>query len=49
MNPMDLKRGIDMAVAAVVEDLEALARRSNQRRDRPGRHDLGQRRPKSAT
>ena len=50
MNPMDLKRGIDLAVEAVVKDLEG-ARQEGQRqqRDRAGRHDLGQRRrPRSA-
>ena len=45
MNPMDLKRGIDLAVAAVVKDIQA---RATQGRllggDRPGRDDLGQRR-----
>jgi chaperonin GroEL len=39
MNPMDLKRGIDIAAAAVVKDIE---RREDLRRDRPGRHNLGQ-------
>src|SRR6201999_2039465 len=36
MNPMDLKRGIDLAVEAVVADL----RKNIERRDRPGRHDF---------
>ena len=46
MNPMDLKRGIDLAVDAVVEDIkQALEEGLDQRRDRPGRHDLRQRRP----
>ena len=45
MNPMDLKRGIDMAVAAVVEDLKKRVQEGHVlRRDRPGRHHLGQRR-----
>ena len=45
MNPMDLKRGIDLAVEAIVEDLqEELEEGHLQRRDRPGRHHLGQRR-----
>jgi chaperonin GroEL (HSP60 family) len=50
MNPMDLKRGIDKAVEAVVEDIQALQEGHHQRRDRPGRHHLGQRRQaRSAT
>ena len=45
MNPMDLKRGIDLAVEHVVEDLqEELQEGHLQRGDRPGRHHLGQRR-----
>ena len=45
LNPMDLKRGVDMAVQAVVEDLQGpLEEGHHLRRDRPGRHDLGQRR-----
>ena len=44
-NPMDLKRGIDKAVAAVVEELEGEVQEGHlQRGDRPGRHHLGQRR-----
>ena len=45
MNPMDLKRGIDLAVAEAVEGHPG-ARQEGQvlRRDRPGRHHLGQRR-----
>ena len=31
MNPMDLKRGVDIAVAAVVKDIEARQRRSGRR------------------
>ena len=47
MNPMDLKRGIDMAVEAVVDrHQEGLEEGLDQRRDRPGRHDLGQQRPR---
>ena len=43
LNPMDLKRGIDLAVEAVVADLaEELEEGHLERRDRPGRHDLGQ-------
>ena len=45
MNPMDLKRGIDLAVTKVVEDLKsALEAGLRLERDRPGRHHLGQRR-----
>ena len=41
INPMELKRGIDKAVAAIVEELEeALEADARHRRDRPGRHDL---------
>ena len=47
-NPMDLRRGIDLAVAAVVEDLKTNSKKGHQRPDRPGRHDLGERRPKSS-
>ena len=44
MNPMDLKRGIDIAVEAVVKDLQANSKKkvTFQRRDRPGRHHLRQ-------
>ena len=39
MNPMDLKRGIDKAVDAVVEELEKRIKKIiDQGRDRPGRH-----------
>ena len=50
MNPMDLKRGIDMAVEAVVEDLKKRSQKiTTPRGDRPGRHDRRQRRqPRSA-
>ena len=45
MNPMDLKRGIDLAVAEVVENLAKKATKIiSSTRSRPGRHDLGQRR-----
>ena len=45
MNPMDLKRGIDLAVEAVVADLqEELQEGHLERGDRPGRHHLRQRR-----
>jgi chaperonin GroEL len=42
MNPMDLKRGIDMAVAKVVDRSRPSPRRHRFRRGRPGRHHLGQ-------
>jgi hypothetical protein len=42
LNPMDLKRGIDMAVESVVEDVKKRSKKISQRRDRPGRHHLGQ-------
>jgi len=43
MNPMDLKRGIDKAVAATVEELAKIAKPCNhQQGNRPGRFDLGQ-------
>ena len=43
MNPMDLKRGIDMAVEAVVADIKKVVEKGlDQRRDRAGRHDLRQ-------
>jgi chaperonin GroEL len=44
MNPMDLKRGIDLAVDAVVRDLKSHASKDRQRGNRPGRHHLRQRR-----
>ena len=45
MNPMDLKRGIDLAVEGVIEDLKSRSKKvSTSDGDRPGRHDLGQRR-----
>ena len=46
-NPMDLKRGIDMAVAKVIEGLketQQAGRQDQQERDRPGRLHLGQQR-----
>ncbi len=43
MNPMDLKRGIEKAVEAVVADLKKRSKKVKvERRDRPGRHDLRQ-------
>ena len=43
MNPMDLKRGIDKAVDAVVEELKKQRQEGHHAgRDRPGRHHLGQ-------
>ena len=45
MNPMDLKRGIDIAVTKVVEDLKsALEGRLGLQGNRPGRNHLRQRR-----
>ncbi len=45
MNPMDLKRGIDKAVTAVVEELKKHSKKiTTPARDRPGRHHLRQRR-----
>ena len=39
MNPMDLKRGIDKAVAEVVEDIKKQAKKVKRLGgDRPGRH-----------
>jgi chaperonin GroEL len=43
MNPMDLKRGIDKAVAAVVAEIKTMSRpRRRQRRDREGRRHFGE-------
>ena len=45
MNPMDLKRGIESAVAKVVQNIKRrVARSQRQRRSCAGRHHLGQRR-----
>ena len=45
MNPMDLKRGIDLAVEAVIAEIKKRAKQvKTSAEDRPGRHDLGQRR-----
>ena len=45
MNPMDLRRGIDKAVTALVEELKARSRKiTTQAENRSGRHDFGQRR-----
>ena len=45
MNPMDLRRGIDIAVAAVVKDIEKRAKKvAILRGDRPDRHGRGERR-----
>ena len=49
LNPMDLKRGVDLAVEAIVADLERTLEEGHlERRNRPGRHDLGQWRPASS-
>ena len=43
MNPMDLKRGVDLAVDAVLEDLQGTLQEGHlERRDRPGCDHLGQ-------
>jgi chaperonin GroEL len=42
INPMDLKRGIDLAVTKIVAELAALQAREQQSGDRPGRHHLCQ-------
>ena len=43
MNPMDLKRGIDKAVTALVEELKKASQADDDvQGNRPGRHDLGQ-------
>jgi chaperonin GroEL len=42
MNPMDLRRGIDIAVAKVVEDLQAGQEDQGVGRNRPGRRDRRQ-------
>ena len=45
MNPMDLKRGIDKAVHAAVDELkEAVQAHRRRQGHRPGRHHLGQQR-----
>ena len=44
MNPMDLKRGIDLAVEAAVEDLKKNSKKVTSNGYRPGRHDFRQRR-----
>ena len=44
MNPMDLKRGVDKAVAAILEDLRVSHTQDHHtRRDCAGRHHLRQR------
>ena len=43
MNPMDLKRGVDLAVAAVVKNLKKRAKKVEVVRGNcPGRHDFGE-------
>jgi chaperonin GroEL len=44
MNPMDLKRGVDLAVEAIVADLQKNSKNVTSNEDRPGRNYLGQRR-----
>ena len=43
-NPMELKRGIDKAVEAIVAELKTFSKPVERAEDRPGRHDLGQQR-----
>ena len=43
-NPMALKRGIEKAVEAVVEEVQKFSKPVSGDDDRPGRHHLGQRR-----
>ncbi len=43
-NPMELKRGIEKAVAAIVEEIKKMKRDVSGQHGRPGRHDLRQRR-----
>ena len=43
-NPMDLKRGIDLAVGEGRRRSQDQLEESHQRPDRPSRHDLGERR-----
>ena len=43
-NPMALKRGIERAVEVVVEEVKKFSKPVSQRQDRPGGHDLRQRR-----
>ena len=43
-NPIDLKRGIDKAVAAAVAELKKQSAGHDQQGNRPGRLDLGQQR-----
>ena len=46
VNPMSIKRGIDKAVALVVEELKsAVQTHKRQKRYRPGRYHIGQQRP----
>ena len=42
MNPMDLKRGIDKAVEATVEQLKKFSKPHHQQRNRPGRRHFGE-------
>ena len=43
-NPMELKRGIEKAVEAVVAELQKALEAGERQHDRPGRHHLGQQR-----
>jgi chaperonin GroEL len=42
MNPMDLKRGVDMAVDAVVKDIQKRSKKVSTNDESTGRHYLGQ-------
>ena len=43
-NPMELKRGIEKAVEAIVERAQEAVEAGERQHDRPGRHHLGQQR-----
>ena len=43
-NPMELKRGIEKAVEAIVEEIKKMSRPGDRQHGRAGRHDLGEQR-----
>ena len=43
-NPMEIKRGIEKAVEAIIEELKKMSQAGQGQHDRPGRHHLGQQR-----
>ena len=43
-NPMELKRGIEKAVEAIIAELKTFSKPVSGHDDRPGRHDLGEQR-----